>query len=55
MFFVQPFVRFVIRMIFAENIARRNEQNTNRMVKPSDEAEAIADVIIRESEIASMD
>ena len=55
MFFVQPFVRFVIRMIFAENIARRNEQNTNRMVKPSDEAEVIADVIIRESEIASMD
>jgi len=55
MFFVQPFVRFVIRRLFASNIAQRNEQNSDKTVKPSDEAEAIADVIIREDEIASTD
>lgn len=55
MFFVQPFVRFVIRRLFADNIAQRNEQNSNKTVKPSDETEAIADVIIREDEIASTD
>ena len=55
MFFVQPFVRFVIRRLFASNIAQRNKQNSNKTVKPSDEAEAIADVIIREDEIASTD
>ena len=53
MFFVQPFVRFVIRRLFADNIAQRNEQNSNKTVKPSDETEAIADVIIREDEIAA--
>ena len=55
MFFVQPFVRFVIRRLFASNIAQRNEQNSDKTVKPSDEAEAIADVIIRDDEIASTD
>ena len=55
MFFVQPFVRFVIRRLFASNIAQRNEQNSNKTVKPSDETEAIADVIIREDEIAATD
>ncbi len=55
MFFVQPFVRFVIRRLFANNIAQRNEQNSNKTVKPSDESDAIADVIIRENEIAAMD
>ena len=53
MFFVQPFVRFVIRRLFASNIAQRNEKNSNKTVKPSDESEAIADVIIREDEIAA--
>ena len=53
MFFLQPFVRFVIRRLFASNIAQRNEQNSNKTVKPSDETEAIADVIIREDEIAA--
>jgi len=55
MFFVQPFVRFVISKIFVDSIERRNEENNDKTVKPSDEAEAIADVIIRESEIAVMD
>ena len=55
MFFVQPFVRFVIRRLFVSNIAQRNEQNSNKTVKPSDETEAIADVIIREDEIAATD
>ncbi|MBR6292679.1 MAG: hypothetical protein IKR33_07745 [Bacteroidales bacterium] len=55
MFFVQPFVRFVIRHLFAGNISQRNEQNSDKTVKPSDESEAIADVIIREDEIAAMD
>lgn len=55
MFFVQPFVRYVIRRLFAGNIAQRNEQNSNKTVKPSDETEVIADVIIREDEIAATD
>ncbi len=55
MFFVQPFVRFAIRHLFAENISQRNEQNISKTVKPSDETEAIADVIIREDEIAATD
>ena len=55
MFFIQPFVRFAIRRIFPSNIARRDEQNANKTVKPTDEAEAIADVIIREKEIAAAD
>lgn len=55
MFFVQPFVRYVIRRLFAGNIAQRNEQNSSKTVKPSDETEAIADVIIREDEIAATD
>jgi hypothetical protein len=55
MFFVQPFVRFAIRQIFPENIAHRNKQNADKTVKPADETEAIADVIIRESEIAATD
>lgn len=53
MFFIQPFVRFAIRRIFPSNIARRNEQNSSKTVKPTDETEAIADVIIREKEIAA--
>lgn len=53
MFFVQPFVRFVIRKIFPTNIEQRNERNANKTVKPTDETEAIADIIIREREIAS--
>ncbi len=52
MFFVQPFVRFAIRRLFPGNIARRNEQNADKAVKPANETEAIADVIIREKEIA---
>ncbi len=55
MFFIQPFVRFAIHRIFPDNIARRNEQNTNKTIKPADETEVIADVIIRESEIAATD
>ena len=55
MFFVQPFVRFVIRRLFAGNIAERNELNSDKTVKPLDESDAIADVIIRENEIAAMD
>lgn len=53
MFFVQPFVRFSIRRIFPGNIEERNERNSNKTVKPADETEAIADVIIREKEIAA--
>lgn len=53
MFFVQPFVRFTIRKIFPSNIAQRNERNATKTVKPTDETEAIADVIIREDEIAA--
>lgn len=53
MFFVQPFVRFAIRRLFPTNIAQRNERNATKTVKPTDETEAIADVIIREKEIAS--
>ena len=53
MFFVQPFVRFAIRRLFPTNIAQRNERNVTKTVKPTDETEAIADVIIREKEIAA--
>lgn len=53
MFFIQPFVRFSIRKIFPTNIAQRNERNATKTVKPTDETEAIADVIIREKEIAA--
>ena len=53
MFFIQPFVRFAIRRLFPHNIAQRNERNANKTVKPTDESEAIADVIIRENEIAA--
>ena len=53
MFFVQPFVRFTIRKIFPSNIVQRNERNATKTVKPTDETEAIADVIIREKEIAA--
>lgn len=52
MFFVQPFVRYAIRHLFPEKIAQRNERNADKGVKPTDETEAIADVIIRENEIA---
>lgn len=55
MFLIQPFVRFAIHRIFPDNIARRNQQNTNKTIKPADETEVIADVIIRESEIAATD
>ena len=55
MFFVQPFVRFIIGKIFTGNVEQRNEMNPDKTVKPSDETEAIADVIIREREIAAMD
>ena len=53
MFFVQPFVRFAIRRLFPTNIAQRIERNATKTVKPTDETEAIADVIIREKEIAA--
>jgi len=53
MFFIQPFVRFAIRRLFPTNIAQRNERNATKTVKPTDETEAIADVIIREKEIAA--
>jgi hypothetical protein len=53
MFFIQPFVRFAIRRLFPRNIAQRNERNANKTVKPTDESEAIADIIIRENEIAA--
>ena len=53
MYFVQPFVRFAIRRLFPTNIAQRNERNATKTVKPTDETEAIADVIIREKEIAA--
>jgi hypothetical protein len=53
MFFVQPFVRFAIRRLFPTNIAQRNERNATKTVKPTDETEAIADVIIHEKEIAA--
>lgn len=53
MFFVQPFVRFAIRRLFPTNIAQRNERNATKTEKPTDETEAIADVIIREKEIAA--
>ena len=53
MFFVQPFVRFAIRRLFPTNIAQRNERNATKTVKPTDETEAIADVLIREDEIAA--
>ena len=53
MFFVQPFVRFAIRKIFPADIAQRDERNATKTVKPADETEAIADVIIREKEIAA--
>ena len=55
MFLIQPFVRFAIHRIFPDNIARRNQQNTNKTIKPADETEVIADVIIRESDIAATD
>ena len=55
MFLIQPFVRFAIHRIFPDNIARRNQQNTNKTIKPADETEVIADVIIRENEIAATD
>lgn len=53
MFFVQPFVRFAIHRIFPADIAQRDERNATKTVKPADETEAIADVIIREKEIAA--
>ena len=46
-------MRFSIRKIFPGNIEERNERNSNMTVKPADETEAIADVIIREKEIAA--
>jgi hypothetical protein len=53
MFFIQPFVRFAIRRIFPTDIEQRNVRNASKRVKPTDETEAIADVIIREKEIAA--
>ena len=51
MLFIQPFVRFAIRQLFPADIAKRNVRNQTKTVKPTDETEAIADVIIRENEI----
>jgi len=51
MFFIQPFVRFSFRTLFANDIAKRNTENAQKTIKPIDETEAIADVIIRENEI----
>ena len=44
-------MRFSIRKIFPGNIEERNERNSNKTVKPADETEAIADVIIREKRL----
>ena len=49
------FLQFATHRFFPDNIAHRNEQNSNKTIKPADETEVIADVIIRESEIAAMD
>jgi len=49
------FLQFATHRFFPDNIAHRNEQNSNKAIKPADETEVIADVIIRESEIATMD
>ena len=49
------FLQFATHRFFPDNIARRNEQNTNKTIKPADETEVIADVIIRESETTAMD
>ena len=49
------FLQFATHRIFPDNIAHRNEQNSNKAIKPADETEVIADVIIRESEITAMD
>ncbi|MBO7114831.1 MAG: hypothetical protein J6V95_06635, partial [Bacteroidaceae bacterium] len=43
--FLPPFREFFVE--------ERNERNSNKTVKPADETEAIADVIIREKEIAA--
>ena len=50
MFFIQPFVRFTFRTLFARDIASRTEERAQGK-KPSSEVEAIQDVIIRENEI----
>ena len=55
MFFIQPFVRFSFRTIFAKDIAARQEQNVGTNVKPKNEVEAIQDVIVREKKIAAED
>ena len=54
MFFIQPFVRFSFRTLFAKDIAARSESKA-RGIKPSSEMEAIQDVIIREDEIKKED
>jgi len=48
-------LQFATHRIFPDNIAHRNELNANKTIKPADETEVIADVIIHESEIAAMD
>ena len=50
MFFIQPFVRFTFRTLFAKDIAARNESRSQGK-KPVSEVEAIQDVLIREDEI----
>lgn len=49
MYFIQPFVRTVFKVIFAKDIkARASEKNVQR---PKDEVEAIADIFRRMDEI----
>ena len=55
MFFVQPFVRFAIRHLFADNISQRNEQNITKTVRPSNESEATDEGILRDDEVAATD
>lgn len=43
----------IFRRLSPADIAQRDERNTTKTVKPADETEAIADVIIREKEIAA--
>lgn len=48
-FFIQPFVRWLFRKLFAKDIATRNAQKQPE--RPQDETEAIADIFKRMDEI----
>ena len=49
-FFIQPFVRWAFRKLFAKDIAKRNSQENPE--RPMDEQEAIADIFRRMDEIS---